>query len=487
MSSTAAETTTPVLDPHRWLALAVIATSTLMVVLDSSIVTIALPDAQSELGISDTDRQWIVTAYGLAFGGLLLVGGKIADHFGRKRMFLVGLAGFAAASALGGAADGQQMLIVARALQGAFAAVLAPAALSMLVVTFTDERERAKAFGVYGAVQGAGGALGLVAGGLLTEYVDWRWCLYVNVPIGVVVGLVAIPLLAHSRPDRTHGHDVLGAVLASGGLAVLVFGFTRAADPRAGWLDGSTIAILAAALILLGAFALVESRVRHPMLPLRVILHRDRGGALLGQLLIFSGIFGLFLFLTFYFQVNLGYTPVRAGLAFLPFSAGIVLTAALASTLMSRFGAKKILVTGTAVAVAGLLWLTRLDTAGGFIDVVLPAEIVMSIGIGLVLVPATALALAGVRPGDAGVASALVNTTQQVGGALGTALLNTLYVGAVARYVSTHGGQTALEAQLHGYRVAFLAGAALLALALGIFATLIRRDGGALSPTGGSL
>lgn len=456
-------------DPRRWLALALIAVSTLMVVLDSSIVTIAMPHAQADLNISAGNRQWVVTAYALAFGGLLLIGGRIADFAGRKRAFLVGLLGFAAASAIGGAAVNEEMLFSAPALQGAFAALLAPAALSLVAVTFTEPLERAKAFGVYGAVQGAGGAVGLILGGILTEYTTWRWCLFVNVPLAIAVAALTPAIIRETRAEGDRRYDVPGAVLATGGLTALVYGFTKAASDGVGWLAPSTLGLLAAALVLLAAFVVRELRTSHPLLPLRVILDRNRGGALLGSLLVFAGMFGIFLFLTYFFQVNLGYGPLVAALAFLPFSGGIIVTATLVSRLLTRFGPKPLLVLGSALATAGLLLLMPLRDGSSWAGGVLPSEIVLSIGLGMVFVPISTVAMHGVAPHDAGVASALINATQQVGGALGTALLNTLYVAAFSGYLATHGTGSAGGAYLQGYHVAFAAGGGVLALALLVF------------------
>ena len=465
-------------DPRRWLALAVITLATLMVVLDASIVNIALPQAQAELRISEANRHWAITAYALAFGGLLLLGGRVADFAGRKRAFVAGLVGFAAASTLGGFAETAATLFGARALQGAFAALLAPAALSLVAVTFTEPLERARAFGVYGAVQGGGGAVGLVFGGLLTEYADWRWCLFVNVPIAVVAVMAAVPTIRESRAEGKRRYDLPGALLATGGLAALVYGFTEAAREGAGWLAPATLGLLAAALTLLAAFLVVEARTAYPLLPLRVVLDRDRGGAFLASVLIGAGMFGTLLFLSFYFQVNLGYEPVRAGLAFLPFSAGIVFASGLASSLLPRLGPKLLMVVGVTAATAALFWLARLDASSTFVLGVLPSLVVMSVGLGLFFVPASVVALSGIAPGDAGVASAMLNTTQQVGGALGPALLNTLYVSAVSGFlVSGRAGGAVtdrLEAALSGYQTAFVVAGVLFVLALVVIVLLVR-------------
>jgi EmrB/QacA subfamily drug resistance transporter len=465
-------------DSRRWLALGVIALAQLMVVLDASIVNIALPRAQVDLGISDADRQWVITAYTLAFGGLLLLGGRVADFVGRKRIFIVGLIGFAAASALGGIAQNEGMLFGARALQGAFAALLAPAALSLITVTFTEPRERAKAFGVYGAIAGGGAAIGLILGGVLTEYASWRWCLLVNVPIAVIAALAAVPTVHESRAEGDRHYDIPGAVLVTGGLVALVYGFTEAAKVGVGWLAPQTLLLLAAAVVLLVGFVVVEARSANPLLPLRVVWDRNRGGSFLTSLLVGAGLFAMFLFLTYYFQINLGYSPLKSGFAFLPFSLGIIFTAGLASSLLPRTGPKVLMVTGLVMATAGLFYLTRLDAGSSWAADVLPSEIVMSVGMALVFVPLSSIALFGVHARDAGVASAMLNTTQQVGGSLGTALLNTLYAGAVTSYLAAHAGSAApqslqLDAFLHGYRVAFLVGGFLLLAALVATAVLV--------------
>lgn len=451
----------------------VIALSTLMVVLDSSIVTIALPSAQVDLGIADADRQWAITAYALAFGGLLLLGGRIADFTGRKRIFLVGMVGFAVASALGGLASEPWMLFASRGLQGAFAALLAPAALSLLVVTFTDARERAKAFGVYGAVQGAGGAIGLLLGGLLTEYVNWRWTLLVNVPLAALVLIAGVVFLRESRAEGDRRYDVPGAVLVTGALTALVYAFTLAATPGVGWLAPITISLLAIGLVLLLAFVVVERRVSHPLLPLRILLDRNRGGALLAAVLIFGSMFGLFLFLTYYLQGDLGYSPIQAGLAFLPFSAGVILTSTLAGRLLPRVGPRLLIIVGSALGAAGLLLLLRVGTDSTYAAGVLPALVVMGIGLGTTFVPLSVLAMHGVEAHDAGVAGAMVNVTQQVGGALGTAILNAVYLSVLTSQPAASSGDL-LQSHLVAYHAAFAVSAALVVAALLVAVFLVR-------------
>jgi EmrB/QacA subfamily drug resistance transporter len=462
-------------DPRRWLALAVIAVAQLMVVLDATVVNIALPSAQAALHISDANRQWIVTAYTLAFGGLLLFGGRIADYVGRKRAFLIGLVGFAGASALGGAATNAGMLFAARGLQGAFGALLAPAALSLLTVTFTKARERARAFGVFGAISGGGAAIGMLSGGLLTQYLDWRWCLFVNVPIAVIAFVAALPIVRESKAEGNTHYDIGGALLATLGLVSLVYGFTKAATD--GWGSGSTLGFLGGAVVLLAAFVVLESRVANPLLPLRVVLDRNRGASFLTSILLGSGMLGMFLFMTYYLQETLHYSALRTGIAYLPFSLGIIVSATLTAQLLPRFGARALMSTGALLATAAMFWLTRLDLHSSYATAILPAFVVMSIGMGLVFVPLSNTALTGVANHDAGVASALVNTSQQVGGSLGTALLNTIFTTTLADYLAVH-GRTALSAAdgaIHGYNVAFLVSALLMAASAVVVLTMIRK------------
>jgi EmrB/QacA subfamily drug resistance transporter len=471
-------------DPRRWLALGVIGIAQLMVILDASIVTIALPSAQRDLGITDADRQWVITAYTLAFGGLLLLGGRIADFTGRKRTFIIGLLGFAGASALGGIAGNAGLLFAARALQGAFGALLAPAALSLITVTFTAPKERARAFGVFGAISGGGAAIGLILGGVLTEYASWRWCLGVNVPIAVLTAIVAVPIVKESRAHGDTRYDVPGAVLATAGLVSLVYGFTEAAKPNVGWSAPRTLAFLAVAVVLLVAFVVVEARRRNPLLPLRVALDRNRGGSYLSFLLVGAGLFAMFLFLTFYFQAVLHYSALKAGFAFLPFSAGIIVMAGVVAQLLPRVGPKPLMVGGLVAATLAMLYLIQITPSTSYAAHVLPAEIVMSVGLAAVFIPASSTALVGVSPHDAGVASALLNTCQQIGGSLGTALLNTLYASAVTVYLAGHvtspaqTPQVLPDAFVHGYHVAFFWGAVLMAAALAVVIVLVnaRKD-----------
>jgi EmrB/QacA subfamily drug resistance transporter len=468
-------------DSRRWLALAIIALAQLMVVLDATVVNVALPHAQHALHISNADRQWMVTAYTLTFGGLLLLGGRVADYFGRKRTFLIGLVGFAAASALGGAALNEGMLFGARALQGAFGALLAPAALSLLTVTFTEAKERARAFGVFGAISGGGAAIGLIAGGVLTQYASWRWCLLVNVPVALIALLAAIPIVHESKASGDTRYDIPGAILATTGLVALVYGFTEAAKPHGtstnGWSSGTTIACLVGAAVLLAGFLWWESRTRNPLLPLRVILDRNRGASYIVSILIGAGLLGMFLFMTYYLQLTEHYSPLKTGVAYLPFSGGIIVSAGIAAQLLPRVGPRVLMTIGGILATVSMVYLTRLTADSSYATHILPSFIGMSLGMGLLFVPLSATALSNVANHDAGVASAMVNTTQQVGGSLGTALLNTIFTTAVASYAVAHGvGQHAqVSGAIHGYNVAFTASAALFGAAAVLAALFIRR------------
>jgi EmrB/QacA subfamily drug resistance transporter len=474
------DTTASEPDPKRWKILAVVVVAQLMVVLDASIVTIALPSAQRDLGISVANRQWVITAYTIAFGGLLLLGGRIADFGGRKRMFVVGLIGFASASALGGLAADQAMLFGARALQGAFAALMAPAALSILTITFQDNpAERAKAFGAYGAVSGAGGAIGVLAGGLLTQYASWRWCLLVNVPVAVLAALAAARVVHESRAGGSTRYDVPGALLSTLGLVSLVYGFTKASSD--GWASAPTLILLCTAVVLLGAFVLVETRTSHPLLPLRVVAERNRGGSFLASFLLGAGLFAMFVFLSYYMQTVLHYSALKAGVAFLPFAAGIIVAAGASSAVVPRVGPRIPMTSGLVVGAAGLLWLTQIGVDSSFWVAVLGPQLLMSLGLGFAFPALSSTALTNVQPRDAGVASAMVNTTQQVGGSLGTALLNTVAATATASFLVTHGPRAVSASLVHGYSVAFAVGGALLLVAAAVTAIFVN---GKASPEG---
>ncbi|WP_203822711.1 MFS transporter [Paractinoplanes ferrugineus] len=464
--------------PNRWLALAVIAVSQLLIVLDATIVNIAMPTAQVALDISDADRQWMITAYTLAFGGLLLLGGRIADFTGRKRAFIIGLLGFAVASALGGLAQNAFMLFSARALQGAFGALMAPAALSLLTVTFTEAKERARAFGVYGAIAGGGGAIGLLLGGVLTEYASWRWTLLVSTPIAIVAALAAARFVGESKAEGNTRYDLPGALTSTLGLVALVYGFTKASTD--GWDSATTIAYLVAAGVLLVGFVVIELRSSHPLLPMRVILDRNRGGSYLSALLVGAGMFGIFLFLTYYLQLTLGYSALKTGVAFLPFTLGIILGAGFSAQMLTRVGPRILMFAGMLLSAVGMVLLTRIGTDTGFLTHVLPAELIISFGMGVTFGPMSNTALVGVADHDAGVASALINTTQQIGGSLGTALLNTIFTSAVAGYLAdrlTDPSQAqALQgvAVVHGYTVAFWVSAGVIGFAAVVALLLVK-------------
>ena len=472
-------------DPHharRWLILAVLGLAQLMVVLDATIVNIALPTAQHALGFSDNERQWIITAYALAFGSLLLLGGRIADIFGRKRAFIIGLVGFAAASAIGGAATSFGMLVAARAFQGAFGALLAPAALSLLATTFINPSERNKAFGIYGAIAGGGGAIGMLLGGVLTEYASWRWCLLVNLFFAAATVIGGAILLVHQKVTNRAKLDVPGAITAALSMFALVYGFTNA--PTHGWSSPMTWGFLLAGAVLLAVFSWLQTVVKHPLLPLRVILDRDRGGSYLAMFISGAGMFGVFLFLTYYLQQTLGFSPVSTGLAFLPMIGVLATTASIATTvLVPRFGAKWPLAIGMLLAAVSMAYLAQLTVTSTYAANVLPPLLIMGLGLGLVFAPAMNNATLGVNADDAGVASATVNTMQQVGGSIGTALLSTLAASAATAYAHAHSagitnaaqaGAVQAHAIMASYTTAFWWSAAIFAVGAIICGALLR-------------
>lgn len=466
-------------DAKRWRALVFIALAQLMVVLDATIVNIALPSAQQDLGISDGNRQWVITAYALAFGGLLLFGGRIADLWGRKRTFVTGLIGFAGASALGGAATGEAMMLGARALQGVFGALLAPAALSLLAVMFTDAKERAKAFGIYGAIAGGGGAVGLILGGFLTEYLNWRWTFFVNIPFAVVAALGAYFVIREPSGGRNRSPlDIPGVVLSTLGLVALVYGFTRAES--AGWSDSVTVTMFVASAVLLAAFVLTEAKVKSPLLPLRVLTERNRGGVYMSLGLAVIAMFGLFLFLTYYLQIVQGYSPVKTGFAFLPMMVGMITgSTQIGARLMTRVAPRLLMAPGFLLAAVGMLLLTQLEIGSSYAGLILPAQLMLGLGMGTAFMPAMSLATHGVEARDAGVASAMVNTSQQVGGAIGTALLNTIAASATTAYLTDHAAGATnpkllqAQAMVEGYTSAIWWAVGILVVSALIAATLV--------------
>lgn len=461
---------------HRGRVLAIIGLAQLMVVLDTTIVNIALPSAQSALGFSTENRQWVVTAYSLAFGSLLLVGGRLSDVLGRRRTLLVGLLGFAAASAVGGGAVGFGMLIAARAAQGVFAAILAPAALSTLNVAFREGRDRSRAFGVYAAIASGGAVIGLLLGGALTEWLSWRWCLYVNIAfvLPAVAAVVTTLPTRDSAVGRVRQLDWPGVLTVSGGLFCLVYGLSNAQTES--WTASLTVVMFVAAVLLLVAFVIIEARSAHPLLPLRIVGDRNRAGSYLAIGIAFCAMFSVFLFLTYYVQQTLRYSPLMTGVAFLPFAAGIAVSAGMSNTLLvPRFGPRPLVPVGMAIAAAGMYWLGHLDDGSTYASGVLGPIVVLGLGVGLTFAPAIATATAAVPEDDAGVASAMVNTSQQIGGAVGTAVLSTIFTSGLSRYLISHPPSPRVQASaaLHGYTVAFqvacglfLAGAVVTALVL---------------------
>ena len=463
---------------RRWLTLVAVGLAQLMVVLDSTVVNIALPAAQLELGFDNGERQWVITAYSLAFGSLLLLGGRIGDLIGRKRAFIIGLIGFALASALGGAADSFGLLVVARALQGAFGALLAPTALAVLTTTFTIPKERARAFGVFGAIAGAGGAVGLLLGGFLTEQFDWRWSLYINVVIAVIAVVGAIVFV--TTPPREGARpklDVPGTILVSGALFSLVYGFSNAETD--GWDSPLSWGFIAASVVLLAAFVLWQRRAAHPLLPLAILADRNRSAAYIAVLIAGAGMFGIFLFVTYYVQSTLGFSPMQTGLAFLPMILALVLAAQLGTNIfVPRFGPKIMVPVGMSIMAVGMVLFTRLDVDSSYAPEILLPLIVLGFGMGSTMPAAMQTATLGVDRQYAGVASAMVNTSQQVGGSIGVALLNTLAATAATDYLADHTPVTqgvAAAAAVHSYATAYWWSAGFFVVGAVITAFLFRR------------
>jgi EmrB/QacA subfamily drug resistance transporter len=447
--------------PHhakRWTILLILSLAQLMVVLDATIVNIALPSAQRALHFANSERQWIVTAYALAFGSLLLLGGRISDLFGRKWTFIGGLAGFAIASAVGGAAQSFGMLAVSRTFQGAFGALLAPAAMSLLTTTFTDPAERNKAFGIWGAIAGSGASIGLILGGVLTQTLSWRYSMYVNLVFATIGIIGALSLLRNEAPAVKPKLDFPGVLTVSAGLFSLVFGFSHAETTS--WGNHVTLGFLAAGALLLALFGLIQARSANPLLPLRVVTNRNRAGSFLTVGIAGSAVFAVFLFLTYYLQEGRGYSPIATGIAFLPMTAAVMFCAAVATNkLRARFGPRPLIVTGLLLGAGGMLYLTRLGIDSSYLTSILPALVAIGAGLGLAMASAMNSATLGVRPADAGVASATVSASQQVGGSLGTALLSTVATAALTSFVaSAHARPTGLllaHAAVHGYATAF--------------------------------
>ena len=439
----------------HWWILVVIAGAQLMVVLDTTIMIIALPSAQKSLGFSNADRQWVVTAYTLGFGGLLLLGGRISDMIGPKRTLIIGVIGFAAASALGGASQTTGMLIGARALQGMFAALLAPSVLSLLATTFTGARERGRAFGIYASIAIGGAAFGLILGGLLTQYLDWRWCLYVNLPIAAAVVVGAITMIPRPSGQTRVRLDIPGAILGCSGLVALVYGLGEAGT--VGWSTPRVIGPLIVAAVLLAAFVFRQTRAPSPLLPLRILADRNRAGSFLTIILAVFGMYGTFLFLTYLLQTVDGYSPFEAGVAFLPLMAinGLAATQ-LASRLLPRVPTRLLVIPGLVLASLGVALLTQLTPDASYVSHILPTELLLGLGLGIAMVPCISTATNKAEPRDVGITSATTNTSQQVGASVGTALLNTIAASTTAAYLATHARTQALadQATVHGFAVA---------------------------------
>jgi len=469
-------------DPRRWFALVVIAIAQLMVVLDASIVNIALPHASlpralGGLAIAPKNYQWAITAYTLTFGGFLLLGGRVGDYLGRKKAFLIGLSGFAVASLIGGLSVDQQMLFGARALQGVFGALLAPAALSLISLTFTDSKERATAFGVYGALSGVGAAIGLIAGGLLTQYLSWRWCLFVNTPMAIIALLLAIPNVHESKVEGHPHYDVPGALSATLGMVSIVFGVSQASSD--GWGSFHAWPFIALGVVLLIGFFQIEAKARSPLLPLRLLTDRVRAGSYLSQTLVGLGLFGMF------FQDVHDYSAVKSGLLYLPFSIGIIVAAGGASQILPKIGPRYIATIGSLMGAGGLFLLSLLAPHSSYLTRVMPAMIIASLGLGATFVAVASTALFNVRPDDSGAASAVLNTAQQIGGSFGTAIQNTIYVTSATAFIAnaTHAGLSKSSlaviratGAVHGYDLAFRFGALMLLLSAVVFYVCVNID-----------
>jgi EmrB/QacA subfamily drug resistance transporter len=456
---------------RRWLALALLCVAQFVVVLDASIVNVALPTIGEALDFTESNLPWVVNAYVLTFGGFLLLGGRMADLLGRRRVFMFGLVLFALASLAGGLATSSGQLIAARAVQGLGAAILSPAALSIVATTFRDGAERNKALGVWGAVAGSGGAAGVLLGGVLTEGLGWEWVLWVNVPIGIAAAAIAPTLIAESRNEEEVRHfDVAGAVAITGGLSALVYALVDANS--AGWGSTQTIGLLALAAVLLIVFAAVERRSRAPLVPFSIFRVRTITGANVVGILVGASLFSMFYFISLYMQQVLGYSPIHAGLSYLPLAVTIIVAAGLAGQLVTRFGFKPILAVGMALVALGLVWFSRVSVGGSFLGDLLGPSLLVAIGLGFGFVTSTIAAVSGVKEREQGLASGLINTSQQIGGALGLAVLSTIATSRTHHVLATGGSN--LHALTDGFQAAFLGGAAIATLGFVATLTLIR-------------
>jgi EmrB/QacA subfamily drug resistance transporter len=462
-----------------WLVLVLVCMAQFMVILDATIVNVALPSIQADLEMSDADLQWIVNAYALVFGGFLLLGGRAGDLVGRKRIFLVGVVVFTVASLLNGLAPTSELLIVFRGLQGLGAALVAPAALSIITTTFAEGAERAKAMSVWAAIAVGGGAVGLVLGGVLVDYLSWPWIFYVNVPVGIAVFVASLRFVPESKDERAHKtFDLPGAVTVTAGLVILVYAIVKAQEK--GWGSAHTLIVGGTAFALLAAFLLIERRSIEPLVRLSIFRVRTVRAANVAMFLVAAGLFAMFFFNTLYLQRVLGYSPLEAGLAFLPFTAGIIIGAGLSQGLVAKVGARELPLIGMAMAIAGMLLFMRLEPGGDYVTDFLPGVMLASIGMGLTFVPITLIATSGIPDADAGLASGLYNTSQQIGGALGLAVLSTLAVSATDDTLSDVGGEPTpadqAQALVDGFHVAYLGSAVLIAAAAVLLFLLIRRE-----------
>ncbi len=466
-------TTAKEFESRRWQALALLCVAQFVVVLDASIVNVALPTIGADLSFTQDNLSWVVNAYVLTFGGFLLLGGRLADLLGRRRVFMAGLILFALASLLGGFAESDAALIAARAVQGLGAAILSPAALSIVTTTFSDGAERNKALGAWGAVAGSGGAAGVLLGGVLTEYVGWEWVLWVNVPIGIAAALLAPRLIAESKSDsETRSFDVAGAVSVTGALALLVYGLVEA--PDAGWGSAQTIGILAAAVALFAIFVVVERRSAAPLVPFSIFRMRTLTGANVVGVLTGASLFSMFFFISLYMQNVLGFSAIEAGLSYLPLAVSIILAAGIASQLVTKVGFKPILGLGMLLIAAGLFWFGQISADGSFVSDVLGPSLLAAVGLGFSFVPQTIAAVSGVSDREAGLASGLINTSQQVGGALGLAILSTVAFPQIGDAAAAAGGPPTPEMLTEGYADAFLVGSGIALLGVLAVALLIR-------------
>ncbi len=461
---------------RRWWVLVVMSITQLMVALDATVINIALPRAQETLHFSSANRQWLITAYALAFGSLLLLGGRLSDLWGRKKVLFLGLIGFAIASAVGGAANSFSVLVTARAVQGVFGALLAPAALASVTSTFTNSKERAKAFAIFGAIGGSGAAIGLLLGGALSEWESWRWCLFINL-FFAAIAIIGVALFVESTQREKNARlDYLGTLLGSAGLFFVVYGLGHAVTTS--WSNKATWGSLVIGLILLVIFTLWQEQAKNPLLPLRILSSRTRGGSLVALFITSVGIFGVFLFLSYYLEGTLNYSPLRTGFAFLPMVIAILVSSALASArLLPMVGPRPLVPSGMLLSMLGMILFTRLTSQPDYVGHVLPGLVVAGLGLGMIFAPATASATAGIKEDDAGASSAFVNTVQQIGGSVGTALLNTIAVSVTLRALANAKASGALvHATLHGYTVAFWWGAGFFGV--GALLTLLILDSG---------